>query len=322
LDKWAQEHRSVLEILLDAYCIVDLDNRVVDFNTAFTELCGETYRKILKIGDFCELVKTEVCPHQCPSRQVVSSEKALRIDELSGSSKAYSTLNMIIGGVPVFDSERKIIGALITIRNVSAETELQKKYGERTQESVTDGLTQLFNKKYAETALLQSIKKAYRDQVPFSIGMIDIDHFKKVNDTHGHQAGDYVLSMVARILKAECRESDIVGRFGGEEFIVILAKSDVPGSMVFAERFRKRIESTAVLFDGKRIPVTVSMGTSSFNEVWQPGSNPERALKDLVNRADTALYFAKASGRNQVCQFETIPQTEGDKASTPNPGKK
>lgn len=315
LEKWIIDHRSILEILLDAYCILDLKNDVVDFNVAFSELCGESYRKIHKISHFCELIKLDECPNQCPATQVISLEKPIRLDELTGSSKAYPSLNMIVAGVPIFGPDEKIIGSLITIRNVSAESELQKKYGERTQESVTDGLTKLFNKRYMETALLQAIKKAYRDQIIFSVAMIDIDHFKKVNDTYGHQAGDYVLSVVSRLLKGECRESDIVGRFGGEEFVAILPKSGVEGSKVFGDRFRKRVESTAILFESKHIPVTISMGTSTFQEVWHPSSSPERSMADLISKADQALYFAKGNGRNQICQFEALPKEEN---VTPN----
>lgn len=307
---WSQKHSPVLEVLLDAYCIVDLSNRVVDFNVAFTELCGESYRKVLKIGDFCQLLPTEYCPGQCPARQIVATQKLLRIDELKGSSKAYPQLHIILGGVPIFDEAGTLIGSLVTMRNVSAESELQKKYDEKKIDSSTDGLTRLYNKVYAEAALLRLLKASLRGGLALSIAMVDIDHFKKVNDTYGHQAGDYVLSLVAHILKGETRDTDIVGRFGGEEFMVVLAKSDVPGAKVFSERFRNRIEKTEVLFEGKKIPVTVSIGTSTLIEKWQPGTNPEALVKALIHNADAALYHSKASGRNRTSQFETLPQTE------------
>jgi len=296
-----------MEIFLDAYCIVDVTNHVVEFNVAFTELCGESYRKVLKIGDFCELLRTELCPQQCPGRQIVTSGKTLRLDEVTGSSKAYPQLQIILGGVPINNEGGKCIGALVTIRNVSAESELQKKYYERKEESVIDGLTRLYNKVYAEGLLLRVMKTSLRDGQSFSVLMCDIDHFKKVNDTHGHQAGDYVLSTVAQMLKGEARDSDIVGRFGGEEFLVILPKSDTAGAKIFSERFRKRAESTQIFFEGKRIPVTVSLGTVSFRSAWEPGIDAEQLSKELINKADTALYFAKANGRNQSCQFEDLP---------------
>lgn len=307
LSQWVKAHKGFTEILLDAYCVVDLSNLVVDFNIAFTDICGESYRKILKIGHFCELVRTELCPHQCPARQIATSHRALRIDELTGSSKAFPNLQLILSGIPVFSGSGEILGSLITIRNVSAESELQKKYDERKIESVTDGLTRLYNKTFSEEALGRAVKSCLREVNTFSVMMCDIDHFKRVNDTYGHQAGDYVLSTVAHMLKGEARDSDVVGRFGGEEFMVILANSDVSGALVFMERFRNRVGSTKIMFNGKHIPLTVSLGSATFNEKWKPGLNSERLVKEIVNKADTALYFAKATGRNQSRQYETLP---------------
>jgi diguanylate cyclase (GGDEF)-like protein len=202
------------------------------------------------------------------------------------------------------------LGALITIRNVSAESELQKKYDARKKESAIDGLTRLYNKTYTENLFLRMVKGVLRDAGGISLVMCDIDHFKKVNDTYGHQAGDYVLATVAQMLKGESRDSDIVGRFGGEEFIVVLANSDIKGASIFSERFRNRVSATEIVHEGRKIPVTVSLGTASFNKKWKRGDNAEEILKDLVHRADTALYFAKANGRNQTCQFEKLPTNE------------
>ena len=305
---WVQKHQQLLEVLLDAFCVVDLHNRVVDFNVAFTELCGESYRKILKIGDFCTLLKTEQCPSQCPARQVVDGPKSVRLDELSGSSKAYPTLRVILSGVPICADDGQAIGSLLTIRNVSAESELQKKYDERKAESVTDGLTRLYNKMYSEAMLLKFIKGSLRETQGLSVLLCDIDHFKKVNDTYGHQAGDYVLAMVAGLAKATSRDSDIVGRFGGEEFIIVLNNTDREGARTFAERFRERVAEKEFIFEKTTIPVHVSVGTSTFLEKWTDGSSPEVMMKDLVAKADAALYYAKANGRNQVRQFEELPE--------------
>lgn len=310
---WAQKNKAFLDIFLDAFAIVDTTNTVIDFNIAFTELCGESYRKILKIGDFSTLLKLE----QSPSQMVFDSKKAIRMDEVKGSSKAFPHLQLIIGGIPLFSEPvNDIIGALLTIRNVSAESELQKKYYERKEESVMDGLTRLFNKVYTEMMLDKFVKTALREpNVNITVMMCDIDHFKKVNDTYGHQAGDHVLTTVAQLLKGESRESDIVGRFGGEEFMAILYSTDQPGAKVFAERFRKRIETTKILFSGKHIPVTVSLGTSTFNKRWERGSDNSNAVKTLIAQADAALYFSKANGRNQTCQFENLPTEQASAAA-------
>ena len=126
----------------------------------------------------------------------------------------------------------------------------------------------------------------------FSIVMFDIDHFKSVNDTYGHNAGDLILSAFAKIMKKEARTVDIIGRFGGEEFMAILSETDSKGGSVFAEKVRKHVEKAKFMYKKQRIAVTVSAGVS------------ERAkhsnLKAVVNSADEYMYKAKNSGRNQV----------------------
>jgi diguanylate cyclase (GGDEF)-like protein len=302
LEAWLEDFRSTLEVFLDAYCVVDIAGKVVDFNLAFTELVGESHRKILKAGNFSDLVHLNSDVNPCIN--VMISEKALRLDEVLGSTKAYPDLKLIVGAVPVFSKSREVVGALITLRNVTAEAVLLSKYDEKKKDSVTDGLTTLYNKVYMEETITKSIKNSLRDTRPLTLVMCDIDHFKKVNDNHGHQAGDYVLKLVASTLKNMMRETDFAGRFGGEEFVVLLNNCGEQGAEIFAERFRKGVESTAFIFEGKRIPVTLSQGTATLNMAWQDGLNPETLLTELIHQADTALYQAKNAGRNRVVQFK------------------
>ncbi|MFM8268772.1 MAG: GGDEF domain-containing protein [Pseudomonadota bacterium] len=301
LEIWIEEFRNILEVFLDAYCVIDIAGRVVDFNLAFTELIGESHRKILKIGSFVELVKLNSDINPCI--EVMVTEKAFRLDEILGSTKAYPELKLIIGAVPIFSKSKEVIGALITLRNVTAEHALQLKYDEKKKDSVTDGLTCLYNKVFMEEIITKAIKNSLRDSRPLTVVMCDIDHFKKVNDTYGHQAGDYVLKMVAKTLQNIMRETDQAGRFGGEEFVILLNNCTEQGAHIFAERFRKAIEKTLFIFEGKRIPITLSQGTSTLNMTWQDGLNPETLRTEMIQQADAALYQAKHQGRNRVVQF-------------------
>lgn len=307
LTRWIEIQRPVLQVLLDAYCVVDKSNRVIDCNTAFEELCGESYRKIRKVGDFCTILHTEMCPDYCPAKQITLTERPLRVDELPGKSKGYPRMFMILSGVPITTLEHGTIGSLITIRNVSAESDLQRKYDERKKESITDGLTKLFNKMHTENTLLRLVKGSLREDRGLSVLMCDIDHFKKVNDTYGHQAGDAVLTAVATCLQQSARETDIVGRFGGEEFVAVLTNTDQAGTKIFAERFRKKVEAMRTEVDGKVIPVTVSLGTATFyRQKWQPGMDAANDQKELVHHADLSLYYSKKTGRNRLTQWEDI----------------
>ena len=160
------------------------------------------------------------------------------------------------------------------------------------EESKEDFLTKLYNRRALDDFM--EIKEAEYNRYDrnFSMIMFDLDKFKNVNDTFGHDAGDAVLSAFAKILKKECRTVDVVGRFGGEEFVAILSETDTQGGVIFAEKVREHVQKARFMYKGKRIAVTVSSGVA------------ERAkhlnLKATLNSADEYLYVAKTSGRNRV----------------------
>lgn len=303
LQAWVDQFQAIAPVFLDAFCIIDISGNVVDFNIAFSDLVGDSDRKILKIGDFKKLIRFSV--EQNPHLKILLDRAPLRLDEVRASTKANPDLNLIIGGVPIFSPDQELIGALITLRNVTAETSLQEKYDEKKRDSVTDGLTQMYNKKFMEESIARSIKNSLRENIPLTVVMSDIDHFKRVNDTFGHQAGDYVLKQVAQVLKDIMRDTDLAGRFGGEEFIVLLNNCSEEGSLIFCERFRKSVESTSFQFDNNTIPITLSQGTATFHQPWIKGTNPEGILQELIRQADSALYQAKHQGRNRVIQFRS-----------------
>ncbi|MCY1375509.1 putative diguanylate cyclase DgcT [compost metagenome] len=130
--------------------------------------------------------------------------------------------------------------------------------------------------------------------------MFDIDHFKKVNDSHGHPAGDKVIQAVAEVMREQVRDTDYAGRYGGEEFVVLLPDVDSAAATLFAERLRRRIESLLVTYEGQGIPFTISLGVADLSE-------PAEDYQQLIERADQALYAAKEAGRNQVKVYRGNP---------------
>lgn len=162
--------------------------------------------------------------------------------------------------------------------------------------SVTDALTQAYNRRYFMERLRQEVKRTDRYGAALSLLMIDIDHFKKVNDAYGHQAGDAVLAGVARAIKGRLRETDIFARYGGEEFAIIATGTDRAGAKVLGERLRALVGASAVEHGGNRLAVTVSIGLAA----WAPDLRDDFGA--LIKRADQALYRAKEQGRNRVCE--------------------
>lgn len=163
--------------------------------------------------------------------------------------------------------------------------------------SQTDGLTGVDNRRHVEERLTEMFEHAARLNEPLAVVMCDVDHFKSVNDTYGHQAGDAVLRQVAEVLRDTAREIDRVGRYGGEEFVVILPGSSADDAASFAERVRRAIEAREFTYDGGSLRRTISLGVAGW-------PHPEvRHQEALVKAADDALYVAKETGRNRVVAF-------------------
>lgn len=167
--------------------------------------------------------------------------------------------------------------------------------------AITDGLTGIYNHRRFQERLQEEFVRNARHPEPFSILMIDIDFFKKINDTFGHPAGDAVLKVIAKLLAKMIRKLDVVARYGGEEFVVLLLKSDSMQAWQMAERIRKAIESAPIDWQGQKIDVTVSIGAAS-----QPADAAQR--EELIACADKALYSSKRAGRNRSTLFKDLTQ--------------
>jgi diguanylate cyclase (GGDEF)-like protein len=165
---------------------------------------------------------------------------------------------------------------------------------------LTDALTGVYNRRYIDRRLLEEIARSRRQEMPVSVLYIDIDHFKQVNDSVGHQGGDEVLREVASRIKAELRISDALARFGGEEFVVLLVDADRDSAGMVAERIRSGVAGTTVeLAGGQVVAVTVSIGVATF--AGRRSEQPMEAVaQQLLAAADAALYRAKQGGRNLV----------------------
>ncbi|MBA3452596.1 MAG: GGDEF domain-containing protein [Deltaproteobacteria bacterium] len=160
--------------------------------------------------------------------------------------------------------------------------------------SIMDGLTGVHNKRYFMEYLERELASSARQKTPLSLIMIDIDHFKKINDTHGHLAGDAALKEMCARLKPRIRTTDLLARYGGEEFAVVLPATDLDGAMLCAEVLRDMIAERPFTYDAIQIPATISLGVATVDHA-APGTATE-----LIGRADLNLYEAKRSGRNRV----------------------
>jgi diguanylate cyclase (GGDEF)-like protein len=186
------------------------------------------------------------------------------------------------------------------------QDELKQHFSELERLASTDPLTGMFNRRLLFMRLEQELARARRVAADLCLVYLDIDHFKKINDTYGHLAGDEILKRLARIMNTVLRKSDVMARMGGEEFLIMLPDTGEEGARYIAERLRAIVEEALFDFEGQRIHVTVSFG------VVHAGPDNTDGPDHLVRKADQALYFSKHNGRNRVSVFGTDcgPQVE------------
>jgi diguanylate cyclase (GGDEF)-like protein len=199
--------------------------------------------------------------------------------------------------IPLISSNGEVSHLCLLVYDVTDNAvhkqSLKKANGELAILSQTDGLTQLFNRTHWEQCLLAEFKRWSRSQHSSSLVMLDIDHFKNVNDTYGHMVGDEVIKHLSALIKKHARETDICGRYGGEEFTILLADTSLKNAYVFAERLRKAVCESVVSFNEVTLTYTISLGVAEVDDAIH---NHET----WIEHADSALYQSKEGGRNKT----------------------
>lgn len=198
--------------------------------------------------------------------------------------------------IPLINTKGKVSHICLIIYDVtdSAVNKIAQQQANKQLQNLsrTDHLTTLFNRGYWELRLIQEFKRFDRYEQPSSLIMLDIDHFKKINDSYGHTVGDEAIRAVSRIIKEQIRDLDIAGRYGGEEFGIILTNTNGDGACVFAERLRTTIEQLTIYAEGHEIKFTVSLGVAELNDQLHDH-------RHWIERADQGLYKSKEGGRNR-----------------------
>lgn len=203
----------------------------------------------------------------------------------------------LIGYYMASIAERVLEGIRLQLANKALAEQLQRALRRVEQDAATDVLTALPNRRALNDLLEQQVALAERMAQPFSLLMLDIDHFKQINDVHGHGVGDAVLKAFASRVRQHLRGCDVCARFGGEEFVVVLPATALPAAREIADRLRFAVAESALLM-APPVTATVSIGTAEFTR----GVTPQQ----LLNMADDAVYAAKKSGRNQVCVYNPM----------------
>jgi two-component system cell cycle response regulator len=229
---------------------------------------------------------------------LVEGEKIV-LHDLGSTNGTYCRGLRIDDRQELADGDKILVGSG-TVLKFTYHDKLDEVFQRQMYESaLRDDLTKAFNKKYFMDRVESEFAYAVRHNLPLSLVSFDIDHFKNINDTHGHPAGDHVLAELSATILALVRVEDVFARVGGEEFSTICRGADPSQGRIVAERLRQAVESRAFMFDNKNIPVTISVGLASV---------PHPAIRDaleFISAADQMLYEAKRSGRNRVCAWKS-----------------
>jgi diguanylate cyclase (GGDEF)-like protein len=200
---------------------------------------------------------------------------------------------VLVRTTPIYDEQNRIIGAVEVFSNNQSLFKMKRRVDELERDVFRDALTGLGNRKLLEIKINTAIQEYHQHHISFGLLFIDIDHFKAINDTYGHQEGDRILRNVARNLAGHLRGTDVCGRWGGEEFIAVLHNVDLKSISQIAQKLHAMIASSTIIVNEEKIYVTTSIGAAIVHET-------DTTINSIVERADQLMYQSKQAGRNRV----------------------
>jgi len=288
-------YERIIENLYDGLYFVDRDRVITYWNKGAERISGFTADEV--VGKSCaDNILTHVdsqgnslCTGMCPLAATIA-DGTLREAELFMHHKDGHRIPVSVRVSTLTDRDGIIIGGVEVFTDISNQEATKLRVKELEKLALLDNLTQLANRNYIEREIQSRFEEKKRLNVPFGILFIDIDHFKKFNDSYGHDVGDEVLKFVANTFVANTRPFDLYGRWGGEEFIGIIRNINGKELEVLGNRVRILIENSFIIHENEKLYVTISIGATLVNK--------KDTIDSLIKRADTLLYKSKAAGRN------------------------
>jgi diguanylate cyclase (GGDEF)-like protein/PAS domain S-box-containing protein len=296
-DSTAPFDRAAVEAMLDGVYYVDTSRQILHWNTGAERLSG--YRAEEVVGRRCydnilrhvDAAGNELCFAGCPLAATIVDGKSRETDVFLHHRDGHRQ-PVRVKSAAVRDERGTIVGAVEVFSDSGELARTEERLRELERMAMIDPVTGIGNRRFLETALETRAEELRRYGWPYGVLMIDLDKFKRINDSHGHEVGDRVLTMVAATLTHTSRTSDAVGRWGGDEFVVVLPNADEAALQAASERIRSMIERSTLSASQGAVHVTVSIGGA----LAAPGT----PLDDLLRHADRRVYTAKSNGRNRV----------------------
>ena len=288
--------KTILENLFDGVYFVDCDRNILYWNKGAENITGYTSSEV--IGKRCsdninhvDDYGVQLCMTTCPLAKTVADSMPREINLYIRHKKGHR-VPVLVRTTILQDSQGKVVGAVEIFSDNTPKLAITQRIKELEKMALLDPLTELANRRYIELNMQTKLDEMRRYGRPFGILFMDIDHFKKVNDLHGHDIGDKVLIMVSNTFIKNVRASDIIGRWGGEEFLAIIPNINEDQLYLTANKLRALVERSGFSVDSGIVQVTISIGAAI--------AQPKDTTETLLERADKLLYYSKTNGRNRV----------------------
>lgn len=285
-----------MDCLFEGVFLVDTDRRITYWNKGAERITGFKREDVLGSACFENMLRhvdldgNELCLEEFISNTISDAEP--REAKVFLYHKFGHRVSVTVRTTPLMNENGVIVGAVEVFNDNSNAQKMLEEFEKLRNEAYHDHLTNVGNRRYAELTINSRIYEFNNRSIPFALIFIDIDRFKNINDTYGHKTGDEVLVMVSRTISNALRSMDVVSRWGGEEFIVILPGASLATLKSVAERIRKLVEQSFLLIDGAKVGVTVSTGATIAKK--------DDTSTSMVVRADRLMYESKKKGRNMV----------------------
>jgi diguanylate cyclase (GGDEF)-like protein/PAS domain S-box-containing protein len=302
----------LIENLGDGILVLDAQNRIVDINPAMENFMESN------VSSYIGKNALEVFYTQIEKIDLLLDEMEARIElKVPKDPSRYLDLRV----TPLYDKNQLLNGRLMVFHDITERKQVEKRLryvNDRLQtqlieigllqsklreQAIRDPLTNLFNRRYLEETLDRELARAMREDYPVCIIMIDLDHFKRINDTYGHEAGDQVLKALAVTLSEECRRGDFACRYGGEEFVVVMPNITMDTAYERAENIRQSLNSLSVPYKQHNLTITISMGIACH-----PTNGESREM--ILRAADQAMYGAKKAGRDHILSYDELQMAQ------------
>lgn len=290
-------YKELLDNLYDGVYAVDKNSLIVYWNKAAEQITG--FPRAAVVGRACsdnilchvDETGTELCRNACPLAKVIATGKTCEAEVFLHHRDGHR-VPVSVRAVPMRDKNGNIVGSIELFSDNSSKIAIVDMLKDLERLTLLDPLTQLGNRRFAEMCMNSRLQEHKRYSYSFGVAMMDIDHFKRFNDTYGHDVGDKVLTMVASTMVNNSRSSDNFARWGGEEFIGIFRESNCETLFCAAERLRLLVRDSFLLSGNDRIQVTMSFGCAL--------ARAEDTMESILKRADEQLYRSKQEGRDRV----------------------